>query len=117
MRLPVEREGRLRFVHAETGAICSAQEVLFHYFGLSLEVIVEPSEWYAYYRKPTLAAASPDRSRVLVRFGAMSASGEGFGGTCLYACRDLHSADLSAHFGVISRRVSGLSVVAALRRR
>jgi len=88
VRLPVEREGGLRFVYAETGAACSAQEALFHYFGLPLQVIVEPSEWYAYHRKPTLVEASPDRSRVLVRFGAMSSSGEGFGGTCLYACRE-----------------------------
>lgn len=88
VRLPVEREGGLRFVYAETGAACSAQEALFHYFGLPLQVIVEPSEWYAYHRKPTLVEASPDRTRVLVRFGAMSASGEGFGGTCLYACRE-----------------------------
>ena len=88
VRLPVEREGGLRFVNAETGAAYSPQEALFHYFGLPLEVIVEPSEWYAYHRKPTLVEASPDRTRVLVRFGAMSSSGEGFGGTCLYACRE-----------------------------
>ena len=88
VRLPVEREGGLRFVYAETGAACSAQEALFHYFGLPLEVIVEPSEWYAYHRKPTLVEASQDRTRVLVRFAAMSSSGEGFGGTCLYACRE-----------------------------
>lgn len=88
VRLPVERQGRLRFVYAKTGAACWAQEALFHYFGLPLGVIVEPSEWYAYHRKPTLVEASPDRTRVLVRFGAMSPSGEGFGGTCLYACRE-----------------------------
>jgi hypothetical protein len=54
------------------GGACWAQEALFHYFGLSLGVIVEPSEWYACHRKPTLVDASPDRTRVLVRFGAMS---------------------------------------------
>jgi hypothetical protein len=32
--------------------------------------------------------ASDDRNRALVRVGAMSFSGESFGGTCLYACRD-----------------------------
>ncbi len=87
VRLPVEREGRLRFVYSETGAACSAQEARFHYFGLPFEVIVEPSAWYAYHRKPTLVEANQDRTRVLMRFGAMSSSGEGFGGTCLYACR------------------------------
>jgi hypothetical protein len=88
LRLPVERQGRLRFVYAETGTACSAQEALFHYFDLPLEVIAEPSEWYAYHRKPILVEASQDRTRVVVRFGAMSSSGEGFGGTCLYACRE-----------------------------
>lgn len=68
--------------------MCSVQEVLFHYFGLPLEVIIEPVEWYAYHRKPTLIEASPDRRRVMVRFGAVSASGEEFGGTCRDACRE-----------------------------
>ena len=35
-----------------------------------------------------IVEGSLDRSRVLVRFGAMSWSGEDFGGTCLYAQRD-----------------------------
>ena len=52
------------------GRGCSAQEALFHYFGLPLHVLVEPSEWYSYHRKPTIVEASEDRTRVLVRFGA-----------------------------------------------
>jgi len=87
-RLPVKREGKAKFAYAETGEECSAQEALFHYFDLPLHVLVEPSEWYSYHRKPTIAETSNDRTRVLVRFGAMSWSGEEFGGTCLYACRD-----------------------------
>jgi hypothetical protein len=87
-RLPVKRKGKTKFVYARTDDECSAQEALFHYFGLPLQVLVEPSEWYSYHRKPTIVESSMDRSRVLVRFGAMSSSGESFGGTCLYACRD-----------------------------
>ena len=85
-RLQVKREG-MAFVYAESGEVCSPQEALFHYFGLPLHVLVEPSEWYSYHRKPIIIEGSKDRSRVLVRFGAMSSSGESFGGTCLYAYR------------------------------
>jgi hypothetical protein len=87
-RLPVEREGKARFVYAGNGVECSAQEALFHYFRLPLHVLVEPSEWYSFHREPMIVEGSLDRSRVLVRFGATSWSGEGFGGTCLYACRE-----------------------------
>ena len=43
VRLPVERQGRLRFFYAKTGAACWAQKALFHDFDLPLGVIVEPS--------------------------------------------------------------------------
>lgn len=89
-RLPVKPEGNTKFLYSETGEECSAQEALFHHFGLPLHVLVEPSEWYAYHRKPMIVEGSEDRSRVLVRFGAESRSGESFGGTCLYAFRDGH---------------------------
>ena len=59
-RLPVKREGKTRFVYAESGETCSVQEALFHYFGLPLDVLVEPSEWYAYHRKPTIVEASKE---------------------------------------------------------
>jgi hypothetical protein len=87
-RLPVRRQGKTQFVYVGSGERCSAQEAMFHYFGLPLNVLVEPSEWYSYHRKPTIVEASEDKSRVLVRFGAMSWTGESFGGTCLYALRD-----------------------------
>jgi hypothetical protein len=87
-RLPVEQEGKTTFVYADTGEPCSAQEALYHYFGLPLHVLTEPAEWYSYHRKPTLVEGNKERTRVLVRFGAMSFSGESFGGTCLYAYRD-----------------------------
>ena len=87
-RLPVKQEGNTKFVYADTGEQCSAQEALYHHFGLPLHVLTEPSEWYSYHRKPTIVEGNKERTRVLVRFGAMSSSGESFGGTCLYACRD-----------------------------
>ena len=86
-RLPVKREGKTKFIYAGTDDQCSAQEALFHHFGLPLHVLVEPSEWYSYHRKPTIVEDSMIEDRVLVRFGAMSSSGEDFGGTCLYAQR------------------------------
>jgi hypothetical protein len=85
-RLPVNLKGKCQFVYAETGAICTAQDALFHYFGLPLEVIAEPAVWYSYHRTPRIVEFSKDRTRVLVRFSAESLSGA-FGGTCLYAKR------------------------------
>ncbi len=86
-RLPVKRKGTA-FVYAESGEECSAQEALFHHFGLPLHILVEPSEWYSFHRKPMIVEGNMDRGRVLVRFGAMSSSGEDFGGTCVYALRE-----------------------------
>jgi len=60
---------------------------LFHYFGLPLEVIAEPSEWYSYHREPEIVESGKDKKRVLVRFSAVGPFGE-FGGSCLYAERD-----------------------------
>ena len=86
-RLPVKMRGKCQFVYAQTGADCTAQDALFHYFGLPLEVIAEPAVWYSYHRTPRIVEFSKDRTRVLVRFMAESLSGT-FGGTCLYAQRD-----------------------------
>jgi hypothetical protein len=86
-RLPVKMQGNYQFVYAGTGAVCTAQDALFHYFGVPLEIIAEPSVWYLYHRVPQIVEASKDRARVLVRFSAMSLSGS-FGGTCLYARQD-----------------------------
>ena len=84
-RLPVKKAGKNKFVYSETGAVCSVQEALFHYFGLPLEVIAEPSEWYSYHREPKIVEAN--KKRVLVNFSAIGPFGE-FGGSCLYAERD-----------------------------
>ncbi len=40
------------------------------------------------HRTPRIIEFSEDRTRVLVRFTAMSWSGESFGGTCLYLKRE-----------------------------
>jgi hypothetical protein len=86
-RLPVKKVGKNKFVYSETGSVCSVQEALFHYFGLPLEVIAEPSEWYSYHREPEIIESNKDKKRVLVTFSAMGPFGE-FGGSCLYAERD-----------------------------
>lgn len=85
-RLPVKKQGG-NYVYAETAAPCTAQEALFHYFGVPLDVIAEPSAWYAYHRVPSIEAANQAKTRVLVRFTASSLTGS-FGGTCLYALKD-----------------------------
>ena len=72
-----------RFVYSRTGEICAAQEALFHFVGIPLDVLVEPRQWYLYHRQPRIAEVSQDRAHVLVRFTAHSISGS-FLGTCLY---------------------------------
>jgi hypothetical protein len=83
----VQKRGNLKFVYSDTGEACTTQEVLFHYYGVPIDVIVEPRIWYRYHRKPHIVEDSEDRQRVLVVFSASSLSGS-FGGTCLYICRD-----------------------------
>ena len=34
------------FTYAESGKPCSAQETLYHFFGLPIYVIAQPSGWY-----------------------------------------------------------------------
>lgn len=86
-RLPMKVDGG-RFVYADSGKECSVHEALFHFFGLPIEVIAEPAEWYSYHRTPRIVEFLEERTRVLVRFSAMSMSGSTFGGTCLYAQRE-----------------------------
>ena len=74
-----------RFFYADTGEGCTVQEALFHFFGVPIDVIAEPREWYRYHCKPEIVEVSEDQTRVLVRFTTMSMSGVSFGGTCLYA--------------------------------
>lgn len=85
-RLPVKKVGT-KFIYTATGEACTAQDALFHYFGVPLEVIAEPSAWYAYHRVPSIREANKEKTRILVRFTASSLSGS-FGGTCMYAFKD-----------------------------
>lgn len=87
-RLDVEMQDDFRFVYTKTGVDCTVQEALFHFFGVPIEVIAEPREWYIYHRRPEFAEVSQERTSVLVRFTAMSMSGSTFGGTCLYTIVD-----------------------------
>ncbi|MCC6124228.1 MAG: hypothetical protein IT426_04655 [Pirellulales bacterium] len=87
-RLPMALDDNGNFVYTDTGEGCSVQEALFHYFGLPVEVIAEPSGWYSYHRRPRIVEASDDRTRVLVRFTAESMSGASLGGACLYIQRE-----------------------------
>jgi hypothetical protein len=85
--LKVERLDGLRFVHAGTDQECTAQEALFHFFGIPIDILAEPRQWYVYHRQPRIVEASGDRARVLVRFLSHSVYGS-FAGTCLYAILD-----------------------------
>ncbi|MGD9048302.1 MAG: hypothetical protein PVF77_09630, partial [Anaerolineae bacterium] len=86
-RLQVEMLEGLRFVYASTGQECTAQEALFHFFGIPIDVLAEPRQWYIYHRQPRIVETSQDWTRVLVRFMAYSMSGP-FSGICLYAIVD-----------------------------
>ena len=87
-RLPMMLDDSGKFVYTDTGEGCSIQEALFHFFGLPIEVVAEPSGWYSCHRRPRIVETNKDRTRVLVRFTAESMSGAVFGGTCLYVQRD-----------------------------
>jgi hypothetical protein len=85
-RLPMTVKDN-KFVYSGTDEGCTVQEAMFHFFGLPIEVIAQPALWYSYHRTPRIVEFAEDRTRVLVRFSAVSLSGS-FGGTCLYAQRD-----------------------------
>jgi hypothetical protein len=86
-RLEVRMLGGFRFVYASTGEVCSFHEALFHFFGIPIDVIAEPRQWYVYHREPQIIEVSEDRTRVLVRFTAYGMFGS-FSGVCLYAIVD-----------------------------
>ena len=83
-RLAVKMNKDSNFTYKRTGETCSTQEALYHFFGIPINVIAEPSGWYMYHRKPVIAEVSNDRKSVLVRFIAADRYGSAFGGTCLY---------------------------------
>ena len=83
-RITVKMDKECNFTYKSTGETCSAQEVLYHFFDIPMNVIAEPSGWYMYHRKPVIAEVSDDRKSVLVRFTSRDRNGSAFGGTCLY---------------------------------
>ncbi|MGO8749983.1 MAG: hypothetical protein ACLQNE_28895 [Thermoguttaceae bacterium] len=87
-RLRVKRRGKTGFVYADTGKECGVQEALFHYFGIPVAIVAEPSDWYRYHREPKIVEVGKGRAAALVLFTGESWSGETFGGTCLYFNRD-----------------------------
>lgn len=87
VQLEVKPAGQ-SFIYVASGSVCTAQEALFHYFGIPLEVLIEPRYWYARHRRPAIVEYSPDRTQVLVRFCSSSLGGEPIVGTCLYIRRD-----------------------------
>lgn len=75
--------------HYPDGTEAGVQEVLYHHFGLPLDVIAEPSGWYELHRTPVMVDHDAARGRVLVDFSALDwRRGERFGGRCLYAERE-----------------------------
>ena len=88
-RLEVTKDDNLQFFYKKTGVMCSVQESLYHFFGLPIDVIAEPRQWYQYHRTPEIVEVSEDLSRILVTFSSMNMmSGSQFHGTCLYAKND-----------------------------
>ena len=86
-RLEVKMLEGFRFVYTSTGEECTFHEALFHFFGMPIEVIAEPRQWYIYHRKPQIVEVSEDQTGVLVRFTACDMS-EPFSGVCLYTMID-----------------------------
>jgi len=86
-RLEVKMLEDFRFVYASTGEGCTFHEAMFHFFGIPIDVIAEPRQWYVYHRKPQIIEVSKDRTRVLVQFTAHGMFGP-FSGRCLYAIVD-----------------------------
>lgn len=80
----VEIQHGFRFIYPDTGKECTVQEALYHLFGVTIQIIAEPRDWYWYHRKPSVKEISEDRTKILVDFVAMSWLGENFGGSCLY---------------------------------
>lgn len=76
------------FYYIDSNKECSVQEVLFHYFGVPISVIVEPREWYLYHRTPCFRKIDEDNHKILVDFTSFSRHGDNFGGTCLYIKKD-----------------------------
>lgn len=94
-RVIVKMDEDYNFTYEATGGTCSTQEALYHYFGVPINVIAEPSDWYIYHRRPFITEVSDDLRSVLVRFTSRDRYGSTFGGTCLYT--NLHEDEWDAY--------------------
>jgi hypothetical protein len=72
----------------EKGSRAGAAEIMHFRFGVPLKVLVEPKDWYAKHRRPTVVEIDDAQERILVEFSATSSSGESVRGRCIYLKRD-----------------------------
>lgn len=84
---PLQKDG-VKFFYEDSGARCTVQqEALYHYFGVPIDVIAEPRQWYIYQRQPVIVEHAKDKTRVLIGF-VKSGIDSSFGGTALYIKKD-----------------------------
>lgn len=88
MHLEIEIRDNLRFFYAKTEIECTVQEALYHFFGVPIDVIAQPREWFWYHRTPRIIEVGEDRKKVLVEFSAISMWGNSFEGRCLYGIKE-----------------------------
>lgn len=81
------QKGGDKFFYKQSGERCTTQEALYHYFGVPMDVIAEPRQWYIYQRQPVIVETNDDRTKVLVQFVKAGIDGS-FGGTALYIVKD-----------------------------
>ncbi len=86
-RRPLRQLESSDFTFVETGEVCTFHEVMFHFFGLPIDIIAEPRQWYIYQRQPRLLEVNEDQAQILVAFTADGVLGS-FASFCLYAIRD-----------------------------
>ncbi|MEZ6087050.1 MAG: hypothetical protein R3C05_03250 [Pirellulaceae bacterium] len=89
-KLRVDRFSDRQFCFHETKKPCSVQETLYFYFGIPLEIVMQPEELYRRHGRPMLLAASDDESRILVRFCHASSSNPSIIGYGYYALINDH---------------------------
>lgn len=83
------------FLFPASGERCTAQEALYFYFGIPLNVLIQPRGWYARHRRPAIVEWHADRSRVRVTFTSYTLDGA-IVGTCLYVRHSQRDGDSAA---------------------
>ena len=80
----ITRKENMTFFYNDSTKECSAQEVLYHHFGVPIIVIAEPRDWYFYHRTPRIREIDENREKILVDFTSFNRYGDDCGGACLY---------------------------------